>query len=88
MWYNYSRLMPITLGAIRKQRADKRKDKVNAQIRGVFRKAVLKTRKSPTVKNLTSAFSALDRAAKSKVIHKNKASRLKSRLSKLLLKKK
>ncbi|KKS33239.1 MAG: 30S ribosomal protein S20 [Candidatus Amesbacteria bacterium GW2011_GWA2_42_12] len=80
--------MPITLGAIRKQRADKRKDVVNAQIRTAFRKAVLAVRKSPKPAALKKAFSALDRAAKSKVIHKNKASRLKSRLSKLLLKKK
>ncbi|MBI3955662.1 30S ribosomal protein S20, partial [Candidatus Gottesmanbacteria bacterium] len=43
--------------------------------------------KKPTAKALASAFTQLDKAAKTNVIHKNKASRLKSRLSKLLQKK-
>lgn len=42
------------------------------------------SRKKPTKKNLGSVFSELDRAAKKHVIHKNKAARLKSRLSKLV----
>lgn len=40
-------------------------------------------RKSPTAKNLSAAFSALDKAAKVNLIHKNKSARLKARLSKL-----
>lgn len=43
-------------------------------------------RKKPTVKTLESLFSALDKAVKGRVIHKNKAARLKSRLSKLMKK--
>lgn len=41
-------------------------------------------RQKPSAKSLTEAFQKLDRAAKSHVIHKNKAARLKARLSKLL----
>ncbi len=76
--------MPITKGAIRKQRADKRKVVINLKVKSLYHAAVKKARKQPTAKNLTEAFRRLDRAAKSHVIHKNKAARLKSRLSKLL----
>lgn len=79
--------MPITKGAIRKLRADKGKARVNNVIKRAFRESVSKMRKHPTVKNLVEVYRKLDRAAKSKVIHKNKANRLKSRLSKLLKKK-
>ncbi len=76
--------MPITKGAIRKQRADKRKVIINLKVKSLYQVAVKKVRKQPTAKNLTEAFRRLDRAAKSHVIHKNKAARLKSRLTKLL----
>jgi len=51
-----------------------------------MKESVSAARKKPTPTNLKKAFSALDRAAKKKIIHKGKAARLKSRLS-LLLKK-
>jgi len=79
--------MPQTTGAIRKLRADKKKTAVNAMIRTTYKQEVAKFKKKPTVKGLTALFSKIDRAAKKKVIHKNKASRLKSRLSKLVSKK-
>jgi len=80
--------MPQTTGAIRKQRADKKKAAVNGAIRTAYKEAVAGFKKKPTVKGLTTLFSKIDRAAKKRVIHKNKASRLKSRLAKLVLKKK
>lgn len=79
--------MPITKGAIRKQRADVRKQAVNLRVKKNVREAVAKMRKKPTVANLVKVFSALDRAAKKKVVDKNKANRLKSRLSHLVKKK-
>ncbi|KKU69987.1 MAG: 30S ribosomal protein S20 [Candidatus Amesbacteria bacterium GW2011_GWA1_47_20] len=79
--------MPITKGAIRKLRADKKKTGVNAQIKRSFREAVSKMRKHPTVKNLVEVYKRLDRAAKTHTIHENRADRLKSRLTKLLKKK-
>jgi ribosomal protein S20 len=78
--------MPITKGAIRKQRADKRKVLINLSTKRSFREAVSAMRRKPNAKNLQAAFSQLDRATKSNVLHKNTASRLKSRLSHLLVK--
>lgn len=76
--------MPVTKQAIKKVRQDKRKAAVNLKLKFAYKKAVNDFKKGLTAANLTKAFSALDRAAKVNVIHKNKASRLKSRLSKMI----
>jgi len=76
--------MPVTKQAIKKVRQDKKKAIYNARLRRAYKKAVSDFRKNPGSALLTSAFSALDRAAKVNVIHNNTASRLKSRLSKLV----
>jgi small subunit ribosomal protein S20 len=76
--------MPIIRSAIRKQRADKRKAGVNARTRNLLKDAVRVMRRKPTKENQKKMFVALDRAARKKVIHKNKAARLKSRLSRLV----
>ena len=80
-------IMPITVGAIRKLRADKRKAIFNLQVKKSLKEAVSQMRKKPTEKNLKELFVRADRAVKSRVIHKNKAARLKSRLSALVKKK-
>ena len=80
--------MPQTVGAIRKLRADKRKAAVNLATRTTYKQGVAAFKKKPSVKALVALYSKIDRAAKKKVIHKNKAARLKSRLSKLVSKKK
>ena len=79
--------MPIIARAIKKLRHDHRRAIENAKTRDTLRMLVKKARKSPTTKTLSAAFSALDKAAKHNVVHPNKASRLKSRLSRLLKKK-
>ncbi len=79
--------MPITVGAIRKLRADKRKVDINHAKKDAYKEAITLMRKKPTAKNLTAVFSKLDRAAKTNLVHKNTASRLKSRLAALLPKK-
>ena len=76
--------MPITVGAIRKQRADKRKALLNLKTKSKYKRAITVSRKKPALKNLARVFSELDRAAKKHLIHKNKAARLKSRLAKLV----
>lgn len=73
--------MPITKGAIRKLRADKRKAAVNLSLKTRMKAAVGKMRKKPTAAALAEAYKILDRAAKKRVITKNKAGRLKSRLA-------
>ena len=49
-----------------------------------FRKLVIAKKNEEAAKILPLVFKALDKAAKAKVIEKNKASRLKSRLSQLI----
>jgi small subunit ribosomal protein S20 len=78
--------MPIIKRAIKKLRHDKKRTKQTTSVRKGLHDVVKQVRKTPTKKTLTKAFQALDKAAKINVIHKNKAARLKSRLSKLLKK--
>ena len=75
--------MPILKSAIKKLKQDKKRTKVNKVYRENLRQAVKQARKEKTVKAVRLTYSALDLAAKKKVIHKNKAARLKSRLMKL-----
>lgn len=74
--------MPIIKSAIKKVRKDKARTARNKK-RGLALKALVKkARVTKSAKDIQAAFSALDKAAKVNLIHKNKASRLKSRLSK------
>lgn len=75
--------MPIIKSAIKKARKDKVRTKRNQKRLGLLKKALKDARKSPSTKSFAIAFSALDKAAKVKIIHPNRAARLKSRLSKL-----
>lgn len=77
--------MPVIKQAIKKVRQDRRKTVFNARVKRTFKDAVAAFRKSPSAKALPGLFRALDRAAKTNVIHANRASRLKSRLSKLVV---
>lgn len=75
--------MPVTVSAKKALRRDRRRTMVNRRIRHRLKKALKDARENPTKKLLSQAASILDRAAKKKVIHFNKAARLKSRLAKL-----
>ncbi len=77
--------MPITKGAIRKLRADKRRGGANLRVRTLLSEAVRRMRKKPTAGNLTKVFKAIDKAAKRGIVHRNKAARIKSRLSRLVV---
>jgi small subunit ribosomal protein S20 len=79
--------MPITKQAEKKLRHDRKRTIETRRLRAGLQKVVKSMRKKPTQKSLTLAFAALDKAAKTHVIHKNKAARLKARLAKLLAKK-
>ena len=76
--------MPVTKQAIKKVRQDKRKTIYNLRVKKTYKQAVAAFRKNPTSKGISAVFSKLDKAAKTNIIHKNKAARLKSRLSKLI----
>lgn len=74
--------MPIIKSAIKKLRKDRVRTLRNKKKEENLKTLIKKARVSKTPQNLSAVFSALDKAAKTNLIHKNKASRLKSRLSK------
>jgi small subunit ribosomal protein S20 len=82
--------MPITKSAKKAIRVSSRKkgynDLLKRKMKEVMKKIekIAKTDKKEAEKILSSAFSAIDKAAKRGVIKKNNASRKKSRLSRLL----
>jgi len=80
--------VPVTKSAAKALRKDRRKTKINKKTRFEYRQAIKEFRKKPSQKGFKQTSSCLDKAAKKGVIHKNKAARLKSRLSKLLKPKK
>lgn len=61
------------------------KDKFKEAVKGV-KKLIAAGKKSEAMEAMRQAMSALDKAAKTHVIKKNKSSRLKSRLAKALAK--
>lgn len=74
--------MPIIKSAKKKMRKDKVRTKHNEEIRNKLKGLVKNARRTPNPKVLQELHSALDKAVKIKLIHANKAARLKSRLSK------
>ena len=83
--------MPITKSAEKALRQSKRKQVQNIRRKNAFRTLVKNFRKTIIAKDFNKAkemlpkiYAALDKAAKSKTIKKNKSSRTKSRLTKLL----
>ncbi len=80
--------MPITKSAAKAQRNQQRKRKYNLRAKKKAKEAIRKFKDTPSQKNLTAAYSAIDKAAKRNIYHKNKAARLKSQLAKKLPKKK
>ncbi|MCS6789285.1 MAG: 30S ribosomal protein S20 [Patescibacteria group bacterium] len=85
--------MPITKSAKKALRQNIKRKKRNLAKKEAYKKAIKDYKKLLIAKNFNEAkqklslvFKSLDKAAKTNVIHKNKASRLKSRLS-ILLKK-
>jgi small subunit ribosomal protein S20 len=78
--------MPVTTTAKRALRGSKNKESVNKVILGKLDVAVRVAKKSKSLEKVLAATSLADKAAKKRVIHKNKAARIKSQLSKLLIK--
>lgn len=79
--------MPVTKTAKRALRGSTRKLAVNKLILKRLELAVRGAKKTKSQNKILTAISLADRAAKKGTIHKNKAARIKSRLSKLLSKK-
>jgi small subunit ribosomal protein S20 len=75
--------MPVTKTAKRARRSSQKKELVNKVIKTKLDAAMRIARKNKDKKSIKIATSLADRAAKKNLIHKNKASRIKSALSKL-----
>ena len=83
--------MPITKSAkkalrqnIKRRRANLQKAKILKNVIKGYKKLVLAKKMDEAGNALAKVYQALDKAAKTNLIKKNKASRLKSRLTKLL----
>lgn len=80
--------MPITKSAAKAMRVSRRRRAINLKtinkykdaVRAV-RRAIAEKKKEEALKLLQASYKQLDKAAKKRVIHANKAARLKSRLS-------
>jgi small subunit ribosomal protein S20 len=85
--------MPITKSAKKALRQNIKRRERNILKKEAYKKAIKEYKKLIVAKKideakqkLQSVYKLLDKAAKTNTIHKNKASRLKSRLSKLIKK--
>ena len=84
--------MPLIKSAKKALRVSRAKEAINDVTRAKIKSAVKGVRKAAlsadtkTAEFLTAAYRELDLAAKKNVIHKKKASRLKSRLAKVVAK--
>ena len=78
--------MPILSSAKKALRQSKRRALVNKRTKSKTKTSIDAFKAKPTSASLEAVYSAVDRAAKKNIFHKNKAARLKSRLSKLLKK--
>ncbi|HEX3096049.1 MAG TPA: 30S ribosomal protein S20 [Patescibacteria group bacterium] len=83
--------MPNTKSANKAMRQSRRRNAINTRTKFKFKSAVKETRTlisagsaTEAAESLKKAMSALDKAVKKDVLHKNTASRRKSRLAKAL----
>lgn len=76
--------MPILKNAKKALRSSKRKAVVNSRVRSRMKSAMDAVKVGASTESVSTAFSRIDRAVKHNLLHKNKAGRLKSQLSKLI----
>lgn len=76
--------MPQTKSAKKALRVDRRRAKINQITRLALKKALTSVRRKPELGKIKEVIRLADQAAKKRIIHKNKASRLKNRLAKLM----
>lgn len=74
--------MPNLKSAKKKLRQDKKRQSKNLVYKKGYKKALKSALTKKTKSLVSKAFSLIDKAAKKRVIHRNKAARLKQRLSK------
>lgn len=75
--------MPVIKSAKKKLRQDKRRERANSLMRKALGDAIKGAQKTKTAEKIKKAVVLVDKAVKKNLIHKNKAARIKSNLSKL-----
>ena len=78
--------MPITQSAKKALRQNIKRRAINVGRKKALKEAIKNYKKSPSADLLSLVYQKLDKAAKTNILKKNTASRLKSRLSALLRK--
>ncbi len=76
--------MPVTKSAKKKLRRDRKIEKGTSKFRNLLDKALKTAKKNPSKENLSKVSKIADKLAKKHLIHKNKAARIKSSVSKLV----
>lgn len=76
--------MPVTKSAIKKARQDLKRSAGNKGFKNKLKSVIKNFSKTPTVENFKLTQSIIDQAVKKEIYKKNKAARLKSRLSRLI----
>ena len=76
--------MPIIKSASKKLRQDKKRKIQNNKLRNLLKKILKDFVKNPSSENIVKATKIIDKLSKKHIIHKNKAARMKSKLSKLM----
>jgi small subunit ribosomal protein S20 len=74
--------MPILKNAKKALRSSKRKTVINNSTRSQMKTAIDAAKKSSAKESVATAYSRIDRAVKTGVIHRNAAARLKSQVGK------
>lgn len=78
--------MPVIKSAKKKLRQDRHQEIQNIGIKNLLKSHIKIAKAEKTEKAVINAVKITDKAAKKNIIHKNKAARIKSVLSKLLVK--
>jgi len=79
--------MPIIKSAKKKLKVDRKRESSNKRIKASINLFVKKAQKKPTPENIKKSFKIIDKGVKKNILHKNKAARIKARLSKIIAKK-
>lgn len=74
--------MPLIKSAKKKLKQDKKRTTANAAYKKKYKSAVKKSKTDTSKDTLKKTYSAIDKATKKGVIHRNKAARLKSQAAK------
>lgn len=88
LFFSILQRMPIIGSAIKKLRQDKKRQSQNLLVKKAVKEAIKIYKRNPNISQFSKLDSLLSRGVKKNIFHANKASRLKSRLSKLIIKRK